>query len=236
MTVQRRLLAGLCLAALTAAGLLAQERTRASIPDAYKWDLTPIFPSDAAWRAEKDRIAAGIKAAAPFRGTLSQSATRLQEALDLQAAQDKALNRLASYAGLKGDEDTRVAVYQGMGDQVTQLGAAYGAAWAFFEPELLAMDPATVDAWIASTPGLKAYAFYLHDVLRRKAHTLNASEEALLAETGPMAAGSRNAANLLLNSDIPWPMVKLADGTQRRLDVSGFSAARASANRDDRRR
>jgi oligoendopeptidase F len=235
MTVQRQLLAGLCLAATAAAGLLAQERTRASIPDAYKWDLTGIYPSDEAWRADKDRIAADLKAAAPFKGTLSRSAARLQEALDLQTAQEKALNRLFSYAGLKGDEDTRVATYQGMRDQVTQLGAGFGAAWAFFEPELLAMDPATIDAWVASTPGLKPYAFYLQDVLRRKAHTLNASEEALLAETGPMAAGGRSASNLLLNADIPWPKVKLADGTEPRLDVAGFSAARASANRDDRR-
>ncbi len=236
MRLYRRLLAGLCLAAAAAAGLAAQERTRASIPDAYRWDLTPIFASDDAWRTEKDRIQADLKAVAPFKGTLSQSAARLQAGLDLQTAQDKALNRLASYAGLKADEDTRVSVYQGMRDQVSQLGSQFGAAWAFFEPELLAMDPATLDTWIGATPGLKPYAFYLHDILRRKAHTLDASEEALLAETGPMASSTGSAANLLLNADIPWPKVTLADGSQPRLDVSGFSAARASANRDDRRK
>jgi len=236
MSSHRRLLTGLCLAVVFVAGLVAQERTRASIPDAYKWDLTPLYPSDDAWRAERDRIEGDLKAVTPFKGTLAQSAARLQQALALQTAQTKALNRLATYASLKGDEDTRVAAYQGMGDQVTRLGAEFGAAWAFLEPELLAMDPAVLDTWIASTPGLEPYAFFLHDVLRRKAHTLNASEEALLAQTGPMAAGSGNAFNMLVNADLPWPTVTLADGRERRLDATGYSVARMSANRDDRRR
>jgi oligoendopeptidase F len=46
-----------------------------------------------------------------------------------------------------------VADAQGMRDQVIQLGAQAGSAWAFFEPEVLTMDAAAVDKWIASTPG-----------------------------------------------------------------------------------
>ncbi len=46
----------------------------------------------------------------------------------------------------------------------------------------------------------------------------------------------RNASNVLLNADLPWPTVKMADGKDVRLDSSGFSAARASSNRDDRRK
>ncbi len=143
---------------------------------------------------------------------------------------------LRCIAGLKADEDTRNATYQGMKDQVVELAAAFGADWAFLEPEVLAMDPATLEKWIAATPALKVYTFYLGDVVRRKPHTLSASEEALLAQAGPMAAGSGNVANILLNADLPWPSLKLADGKEVRLDVSGYSAARASAQRDDRRK
>ena len=86
------------------------------------------------------------------------------------------------------------------------------------------MDAATVDTWIASTPGLKQYAFYLHDILRRKAHTLSASEEALMAQTSPMAAGSGTSASILLNADLPWPTVTLVRrqaGEARRPGVLG---------------
>jgi oligoendopeptidase F len=221
---------------LGASIVIAQERTRATVPDPYKWNLTELYPSDDAWQAERTRIDQDLAKASAFKGTLGQSAAQLQKALDLNAEQDKALNRLVTYASLKADEDTRLSNYQGMRDQVIQLGSKEGAEWAFFEPEVLTLDTAKVDEWIVSTPGLKQYAFYLHDILRRKAHTLSAVEEAMIARTYPMAAGVRNASNVLLNADLPWPTVKMADGKDVRLDSSGFSAARASSNRDDRRK
>ena len=35
----------------------AQTRDRASVPEIYKWDLTPLYPSEAAWQSEKAAIA-----------------------------------------------------------------------------------------------------------------------------------------------------------------------------------
>ena len=221
--------------ALTA-GATAQERTRESIPDKYKWNLGDLYPSDAAWRAEKDALAPTLAQAKAFAGTLGQSAGQLAKALAAQAAQEKTLARLFAYANLAADQDTRVSRYQGMSDEMTQVAAEFGAAWAFFEPELLTVDPKTLESWIAATPDLKPYTFALRDVLRRKAHTLNASEEALLAQTLPMASGASTTSGMLLNADLPWPTVKQASGTEVRLDAAGFSAARASADRDDRRK
>jgi oligoendopeptidase F len=232
--MQRTALWVACVMAATVTGMAQQPRTRQTTPDQFKWNLAELFPTDAAWEAEKTRLSGEFAKAREFKGTLTQSAARLQQALDLQTAQDKAFSRLAVYASLKADEDTRNATYQGMKDQVTQMAAVYGSEWAFLEPEILTMEPATFDSWIASTAGLKVYGFYLHDVLRRKAHTLNASEEALMARTAPMAAASGNTANIMLNADIPWATVSLADGKQARLDVATYSAARASANRADR--
>ena len=119
---------------------------------------------------------------------------------------------------------------------MTQVAAQFGAAWAFVEPELLTLDPKTLESWIAATPDLKPYTFALRDVLRRKAHTLSAREEALLAQTLPMAAGAGVTSGMLLNADLPWPTIKQASGTEVRLDAAGFSAARAVADRDDRRK
>ena len=150
----RTLLAGILVAA-SVAGSHAQESTRAATPDQYKWNLADLYASDDAWRAEQSRLEKEMASGASYAGTLAQSAARLQEALDVSTDLDKALNRLATYASLKADEDTRVANAQGMRDQVIQLGATFGAAWAFLEPEVLTMDAATVDTWIASTPGLK---------------------------------------------------------------------------------
>jgi oligoendopeptidase F len=231
----KRVLTIVSLAACTIA-LSAQEPTRETIRETYKWNLGDLFPSEAAWRQEKDRIAGVLGEAKAFEGTLGQSAARLAGALDAQLAQQKAFSRLAVYAGLLADQDTRVSAAQGLRDEVRQLGARFGASWAFFEPELLTLDPGKVDGWVKATPVLQPYAFYLSDVLRRKPHTLSGREEELLAQLGPVASTGSNVANTFLNADLPWPTLKLSDGRSVRLDVPGYSAARAVGNRDDRRR
>lgn len=38
------------------ASMGAQQRDRAGVPERYKWDLTHIYPSNAAWRAHKDKL------------------------------------------------------------------------------------------------------------------------------------------------------------------------------------
>ncbi len=226
-----------CLAAavLSVTMVGAQERTRDEIPEQYKWDLTDLYASDEAWRAEKERLQTTLDEAAAFRGTVGQSAARLAEALALQASQEKTLARLYVYAHLKADEDTRVDGPQGMSDEMTRLASAFGAQWSWLEPELLTLEASTLDSWIASTPALEPFAFYLRDVLRRKPHTLSAREEELLARAAPVAAGAGTTANLFLNADLPWPTITVAEGRQVRLDVPGYSLVRESAVRDDRR-
>jgi oligoendopeptidase F len=224
----------ICLVLLTP--LAAQERTRSSIPEGYRWNLVDLYASDAEWQAERERLAAEIPKAATSRGALASGGPSLQKVLDTQAAQAKGLQRLAVYAGLSADEDTRVATNQGRVQQISQLNAAFGAAWAYLEPEIQAIDPATVQRFVAETPGLAPYRQYLRDVLRRKPHTLPEAEERLIVLTGPMAAGASQAASVFRNADLPYPTVKLADGREVRLDVAAFSAARASTVREDRRR
>jgi len=219
-----------CLLALPVA---AQQTTREQAADAYKWNLTDLYPTDDAWRSAKTQLAGEVGKAAAFKGTLGQSAARLQEAMDLQYAQQKTLARLAAYAGLSADQDTRVSAAQAMRQEVIQLFAQFAAAWSFVEPELLAMDPAALTRAI-DAPGLKPYAFNLRDVVRRKAHTLDANSEQLLAQMVPVAAGPGTTSGILLNADLPWPEMQMADGKKVRLDVQGFSLARMSADRGDR--
>jgi oligoendopeptidase F len=215
---------------------VAQERTRVQIEEKYRWNLADLYPGDEAWRTGKEGLAAGLARAAPYKDTLDDSPERLLQALELQAAQDRVLNRLAVYASLRADQDMRESGPQAMRQEITQLAAAFGAAWAFLEPELLAMEPAALERALEAEPGLRPFAFYLRDVLRRKAHTLTAREEELLAQAGPVVAGPGSAASILLNADLPWPVITTSDGRDVRLDVAGFSVARASASRADRQK
>ena len=88
----RSLCVALVLTALTI-GAGAQSRDRSKIPDKYKWNLADIYPTDAAWRAAKDKLAAELPQLRQFQGKLATSPATLADALDQQYALDKELSR-----------------------------------------------------------------------------------------------------------------------------------------------
>jgi oligoendopeptidase F len=229
----RVLVAPLVLAVLTVM-LGAQERDRSKIPDKYKWNLADIYPSDAAWRAANEAFAAEIPALGKFKGTLTASPSALADALETLSSKQKELVRLFSYASLLADQDTRDSQHQGMRQQMTQVAAAFGAAVAFVDPEILKAGKATIDRFVVAEPRLKPYRHDLDDTLRRAAHTLSDSEEKILADAGPMAGSASSVYNILANADFPYPTVTLSNGRSVKLDQAAFADLRAVPNRADR--
>jgi oligoendopeptidase F len=213
---------------------MAQERDRTKIADQYKWNLADIYPTDAAWRTAKERLAADLPQLGQYRGTLTSSAATLAGALEKQSAFDKELSRLYAYASMLADQDTRDSTHQGMQQEMVQLAAAFAAQASFIEPEILKADKTRVEQYLATEPRLKVYHFYLEDVLRRAAHTLSDSEEKLLADAGPMGSAASSAFNILSNADFPYPSVTLSDGRTVKLDQAGYTELRALPNRADR--
>jgi oligoendopeptidase F len=214
----------------------AQERDRAKIPDKYKWNLADLYPTDDAWRAAKDKLPQEIAKVEAFKGTLGTSPARLADALDLGNRVAKEFQKVAVYASLIADQDTRVAKYQGMNQEMQQLGAKFGEAISFAEPEILKIPKATLDTWIAQEPRLKTYAHYLDDILRRAPHTLSDREEKLLAAASVVAGTGSSVYNIFSNADFPYPTVTLSDGKPVKLDSSAFNLYRGVQDRADRQK
>jgi oligoendopeptidase F len=223
------------LAVFSMSGLMVgQERDRAKIADKYKWNLADLYPSDAAWRAEKSGIAAELPKLRTFQGRLGSSAGVLADALELSSELDKALSRLYVYASLLADQDTRLSGPQGMQQEMQQLYADFSAQAAFIEPEVLRVAPATIERFIASEPRLKIYDFYLHDVIRRAQHTLSDGEEKILADAQPLAASASNIYGILSNADFPYPTITLSNGNTVKVDQAGYGELRTLPERVDR--
>ncbi len=119
----RKSIAILAVVLALAAAVTAQDRSRASIPEKYKWNLADLYASEGAWREAKDKLKPQIATIAPFKGTLGTSPARLADALDTVNRVAKELQRVFIYASLLSDEDTRVAKNQGMQQEMQQIGA-----------------------------------------------------------------------------------------------------------------
>ena len=232
----RALVAIVALFVLAASHPAAQQRDRARIQDQYKWNLTDLYPSDAAWRSAKDKFIAEMPRIAAFGGTLGTSPARLADALDLVSRLAKELARLSTYASLLADQDTRVSAAQGMQQEMQQLGAKFAADTAFVEPEILKMNKATLDEWASREPRLKVYQHYLDDIQRRRPHTLDDGQEKLLASASVVGGAPSNTYNIFSNADFPYPSLTLSDNKTVKVDSSSFNLYRTLPNREDRQK
>ena len=200
------------------------------------WDLSELYPSDAAWEAERQALLKTIPSLKAQKGTLGRSAATMRAALVAQSDIGKRASRLYTYASLKADEDRRIASNQERKQQAQDVFTALGEATAWTNPEIVALGATKVNAFIAADPVLKKrFAFGLRDTLRLAKHTLSPGEEQLLASAGTPLAGPNDIRDQLTSSDIPRPTVKLSDGKEIRLDDQGYTLSRDAQNRADRK-
>lgn len=198
------------------------------------WDLAPLYADDAAWRASKDHVAAGIPKLKAFEGHLGDSATALADALDaMQDVRDEFI-RLSVYASLRLDENTRNAPSLERSQEVGLLGTQLSRALSFVDPELLAVGETRLRAFLAAEPRLGRFRFTLLETLRAAPHTLGAEAEGVLSAASLVTGTPSSLYGILANADLPWPTIKLSDGTEARLDQAGYTKWRAVANRADR--
>jgi oligoendopeptidase F len=218
------------------AGTEAQAvKQRSEIDAKYKWNLADMFPTDDAWQKSYDVLKSNLGRFDQFKGKLAESAASLRQALQLRDSLSVIGDNLVVYAGLKLDEDNRVSKYQEMQGQASDLSSKLSNVTAFIEPEILAMDSAKLMGYVASDPGLKAYAFNLQDLMRSKAHILSDKEEALLAAAGPVLSSPSRIFNMIADADIAFGSIKDENGKEIQLTPERYGAILESPDRRMRR-
>lgn len=214
--------------------VISQTLERSEVAVKYKWKLEDIYTSDQTWEETKKKLVTQFDKILQYKGKLANSATELLACLELDSQISKELNRLQSYANMKSDEDTRSSKYLAMKQELQNITTDYTSKASFIEPEIVGMDKQKIDNFLTEQHNLKIYKMYLYDIQRRKAHKLSEKEEKILAETGLLADGPSSIFSVFSNAELPFPEVKLSDGTVARLNQAGYARYRASPNRKDR--
>lgn len=226
-------------AALPAWAQVAQASgTAAPVADATgaTWDLSEIYPTDAAWDAARTQALAALPGIASDRGKLGTSAAEMARILSRQSDLGKTIAHIYTYISLKADADLRVSANQARQHQAIDLYTAYGEATAWVAPEILALGETKVTRFIGQNEALRTrFDFQLRNVLRQAPHTRTAEEEALLAGTAAAFSGPSDIREQLVASDIPWPTITLSTGRQVRLDDQAYTLNRDAPNRADRK-
>jgi oligoendopeptidase F len=233
--------AAFVLLAAAACGALAWAETpvvpATPVDPAYMWNLDDLYPSAAAWTSERDRVKAEIDGFDTYKGTLGKSAKSMLAALSAFSDAQRASQRLYAYAGLKADEDVRIAENQERQQLAGALETAFNEKTAWVAPEVLAVGAGKVQSFEAQEPELaRRFGFYLDNILRQAPHTLSTESEGVLAAAGDVLGQPNATYSVLANGEVPFPSVTLSDGTVVTIDQGSYAKYRQSTVRADRKK
>ena len=210
-------------------------KQRNEIDEKYQWDLSTIFATDQAWEEEATALAAAIKDAAHFAGSLLSSPANLLETTEVYLDLSRRLEKVYVYAHMKNDQDTRVAKYQEFQSKAMSLYSLLGETFAFYEPEFMEITEEQYANFLKEVPALEAYAHYFDKLLKTKEHVLSQKEEELLAGAGEIFAAAGETFEILDNADIVFPMVKDDQGQEVQLTHGNYISLVESKDRQVRK-
>jgi oligoendopeptidase F len=210
------------------------QKERLQIEDKYKWDLTPIFPSDDAWRLAKEALIGKLPTIDAYKGKLTQSPAQMLACMDFLTGLRKDASRLYAYASLNSDVDKRDMKYSGMEKELQQIFSDFSARSAYVNPEILTMSWDQIENFIKQEPKLAVYRQSLLELFHSKTHTLSEPEEKILALSSQVENVPYSVFSTFSNAEMPSPEVTLSDGEKVSLNSAGYEKYRVSQNRNDR--
>ena len=206
-------------------------RERKDIPLKDTWALEDLYATDADWEKALARMQARMPELSEFEGKLAQNGQTLCAFLALLEELDTQAESLGNYAMRRGDQDTRDANYQAMNGKFISAVTELSAGLSFATPEIMAIPEESLEGFYADCPRLERYRRYLTDQRRKKAHTLSAAEERLLAAAAEMAGAPDSVYSSLLNADLTYPDALDSEGKPHSLSQSTFVPLEESGDR-----
>ncbi|MHB1651160.1 MAG: oligoendopeptidase F [Desulfitobacteriaceae bacterium] len=209
-------------------------KSRASIPNSFKWHLEDIFPNNEAWEGKFSAIEQLIQQGEKFNGHLGDSGDILYSCLVWMDELSLQLEEVYAFARMRRDEDNRESRYQGMTDRAGALAVKVGSVTSFVVPELLALPEGRFQELRKDTR-LKDYDRIFDDILRKRSHVLSPAEEKLMAEIGELAEAPSTIFTMANNADLKFPTIHGEEGQEVELTKGNYIHFMESKDRRVRR-
>lgn len=180
---------------------------RSQVRETDTWDLSRLYPGDAAWEKDFAKWENRIAGFSKFQGKLAEGADALLACLKFDRDFDRLSERLGAYAFLKTAEDATSSDYQRMQGRFMNVAGQAAQAASFIRPEILSIPAARLKDMLAEKC-LAPFKLQLERLLDDKPHTLSRKEERLLAMQTEMAQAAGQAFRKLNDADLKFGNVK----------------------------
>ena len=205
-------------------------KARKDMDPAFQWDLTPIFPNDAAFDAALRSVTEECERIPAFAGRLGESSEMLLACLRLVDQVSMEAEKAYVYAFLQKSGDGGDPRAQQLAGRAMSVLVKLQTVSSFIQPEILEIPEPVLRDYM-DKPEMAAYRFMLENVLRGRSHTLSAAEEEILARLSDAAGTPSNAYDMLTDVELPHSEITDEKGNKVRLTGGTFGNYRESRDR-----
>lgn len=199
------------------------------------WALEDLYINDDAWRADGMRLDQAIEDLQSFDGKITEDAAALLNCLRCYSETNCMFETFYVYANQKYHQDTKEPLYQQFaGEAEIKMNLLY-AAGSFLVPQILSIKDETLKKFYEEEPELLEYEVFIHNILRQRAHTLDAEGERMLASANEMAKAASNIYAMFNNADVRFDDIKDTDGKLVPLTQGRYISFLESPDRSVRR-
>lgn len=203
---------------------------RKEVKAQYKWKVEDVFANDEEWEKAADALYSKLDFS-KYAGKLADKTTLLKYLKENDTITIE-LEKIAVYANLKRDEDTRIAKYNAYASKVDMIFTRFCSATAFFEPEMASLDENFLKELI-SDKAFSDYDYQLKLLLKRRSHVISEKEERLVALSGETLGSFYDIFAMIDNADLPLGDIEY-DGKMRKLTHGLYGVILHSTDRAKR--
>lgn len=208
---------------------------RNEVPLEQTWDLDSIFPTPKDWEAACRQLTAMLPTLTAYQGHLGESPQKLVEFIQVYQEAGTVIGKINVYASNDYSVNTLDQDAAARNGQARSLMAKFGAATAFFDPELMQIGFPKLRQWMKDQPRLAFFAHYVNKLEKRQAHVRSGEVEQVLAMVNDPFFASTAIYNALNNAELSFQPAQAKDGTQLEVGQASIAALITHPDREVRR-
>jgi oligoendopeptidase F len=209
--------------------------SRSEVQLEQTWDLASIFPTPKDWEVACNQLTNILPGLTAFQGHLGESPQKLLEFIQLFQESGTLMGKINVYANNAYAVDTLDQEAAARNGQGRSLMAKFGAATAFFDPELMQVGFSRLRKWLKDELKLAFFAHYVDKLEKRQAHVRSGEVEEVLAMVNDPFFAATSIYNALNNAELTFQPAVASDGTQFEVGQTSIGALITHYDREVRR-
>jgi oligoendopeptidase F len=209
--------------------------SRSEVPLEQTWDLASIFPTPTHWEAACNQLIEILPTLSAYQGQLGESPQKLLEFIQLFQEAGTLMGKINVYASNAYAVDTLDQEAAARNGQGRSLTAKFGAATAFFDPQLMQIGFQKLRQWMKDEPKLVFFAHYVEKLEKRQTHVRSGEVEEVLAMVNDPFFAATSIYNALNNAELTFHPAIASDGTPHEVGQASISALITHPDREVRR-